>query len=279
LSDEGVCERWVYDPYFQYFTGEEFFQHVFPHERSDLTNWRQRLGDKLELLLAESLRVAHASGALPTKDLERVTVDTTVQPKAVTFPTDPKLLHAAIRGLCRLAKKHWVQLRQSYLRVDTTDILFVCGGAFMIGIKTPRPRRNTEARDRPREFRYVLELPAGRQRDRGRLAGWHGQSARQPPGPPCSPATCPQMISGLILNSATTPDSSAPVSRPRQHPHRVVVARPRSTRDPTAVLGPVDRPPWNLQRRLPGMTLTLNDSPRTHRHATVVSPNNVSAAN
>ena len=36
LSDEEVCERWVYDPYFQYFTGEELFQHVFPHERSDL---------------------------------------------------------------------------------------------------------------------------------------------------------------------------------------------------------------------------------------------------
>jgi Transposase domain (DUF772) len=44
LSDEGVCERWVYDPYFQYFTGEEFFQHEFPHERSDLSHWRKRLG-------------------------------------------------------------------------------------------------------------------------------------------------------------------------------------------------------------------------------------------
>ena len=83
LSDEGVCERWVYDPYFQHFTGEEFFQHQFPHERSDLSHWRKRLGDKLELLLAESLRVAHQSGALRTKDLARVTVDTTVQPKAV----------------------------------------------------------------------------------------------------------------------------------------------------------------------------------------------------
>ena len=48
LSDEGVCDRWVYDPYFQHFTGEEFFQHVFPHERSDLTHWRNRLGDKLD---------------------------------------------------------------------------------------------------------------------------------------------------------------------------------------------------------------------------------------
>jgi hypothetical protein len=80
LSDEGVCERWVHDPYFQHFTGEEFFQHEFPHERSDLSHWRKRLGDKLERLLAESLRVAHESGALRTRDLKRVTVDTTVQP-------------------------------------------------------------------------------------------------------------------------------------------------------------------------------------------------------
>src|SRR5207253_8841338 len=93
LSDAQVCERWVYDPYFQYFTGEEFFPHAFPHERSDLSHWRRRLGNKLELLLAESLRVAHGSGALRTKDLARVTVDTTVQPKNITFPTDAKLLH------------------------------------------------------------------------------------------------------------------------------------------------------------------------------------------
>jgi len=117
LSDEQVCERWVYDPYFQYFTGEEFFQHAFPHERSDLSHWRNRLGDKLELLLAESLRIAHEAGALRSNDLARVTVDTTVQPKAISFPTDAKLLHAAIKGLNRLAKKHAVRLRQSYLRI------------------------------------------------------------------------------------------------------------------------------------------------------------------
>jgi IS5 family transposase len=117
LSDEAVCERWVYDPYFQHFTGEEFFRHEFPHERSDLTNWRQRLGTKLELLLAESLRIAHETGALRTRDIKRVTVDTTVQPKAITFPTDAKLLHAAIKGLNRLAHKCSLRLRQSYLRI------------------------------------------------------------------------------------------------------------------------------------------------------------------
>ena len=120
LSDEGVCERWVHHPYFQFFTNKEFFQHAFPHERSDLSHWRKRLGDKLELLLAESLRVAHDAGALRSQDLKRVTVDTTVQPKAVTFPTDAKLLHAAIKGLNRLAARHRVRLRQSYCRIART---------------------------------------------------------------------------------------------------------------------------------------------------------------
>jgi IS5 family transposase len=117
LSDEEVCARWADSPYFQYVTGEEFFQHAFPHERSGVSHWRKRLGNKLELLLAESLRVAHDSGALRTRDLARVTVDTTVQPKNITFPTDAKLLHAAIKGLNRLARQHGVSLRQSYLRI------------------------------------------------------------------------------------------------------------------------------------------------------------------
>jgi len=117
LSDEGVCERWVYDPYFQYFTGEEFFQHRFPHERSGLTHWRQRIGDKLEVLLQESLRVAHDTGALNKRELGRITVDTTVQPKNVTHPTDAKLMLKAIEQLGRLARKHGVALRQSYVRV------------------------------------------------------------------------------------------------------------------------------------------------------------------
>jgi hypothetical protein len=69
-----------------------------PGKSFSISHWRKRLGDKLELLLAESLRVAHASGVLRSQDLKRVTVDTTVQPKNISFPTDAKLLHAAIRG-------------------------------------------------------------------------------------------------------------------------------------------------------------------------------------
>ena len=117
LSDEQVCERWVYDPYFQYFTGAEFFAHAFPHERSGISHWRKRIGGKLEALLAETLRVAHASGALKPADLARVSVDTTVQPKAVTHPTDAKLMLRAIEKLGGQAKAEGLKLRQSYARL------------------------------------------------------------------------------------------------------------------------------------------------------------------
>ncbi len=117
LSDEQIWDRWVHDPYFQYFTGEEFFQHELLHERSGMSHWRKRIGDHLDILLAESLRIAHDSGALKTRDLARVTVDTTVQPKNVTFPTDAKLLETAIQQLGKLAKDHGVPLRQSYGRL------------------------------------------------------------------------------------------------------------------------------------------------------------------
>ena len=104
LSDEQVWDRWVQDPYFQYFTGEEFFQHVLPHERSGLSHWRGRIGDHLDILLQETLRIAEDSGALNKRDLARVTVDTTVQPKNVAFPTDARLLETAIRQLGKLAR-------------------------------------------------------------------------------------------------------------------------------------------------------------------------------
>src|ERR1044072_6716055 len=129
LSDEGVYERWVYDPYFQHFTGEEFFQHSFPHERSDLSHWRKRLGNKLDLLLAESLRVAHASGALPTRDLPRITVDPTVHPRPSPPRPTPSCCTAAIKGLNRLARRHGVSLRQSYLRLAKHAAMMAAGHA------------------------------------------------------------------------------------------------------------------------------------------------------
>lgn len=126
LSDEVLCARWLENPYYQYFCGELSFCHKLPFDRSSLTRWRQRLGEEqLAALIQESLSVGHKSGALETKDLERVAVDTTVQPKAIAHPTDARLMHRALEKLVRLAKRHGVELRQSYLRVAKRAAIMV----------------------------------------------------------------------------------------------------------------------------------------------------------
>jgi IS5 family transposase len=72
--------------------------------------------EPLVALIQESLSVAHKTGALATGDLDRVVVDTTVQPKAIAHPTDG-LCHRALEKLADLARRHHVPLRQSYRRV------------------------------------------------------------------------------------------------------------------------------------------------------------------
>jgi transposase, IS5 family len=119
LSDEVLCEVWLENPYYQYFCGEEFFGHRLPFDRSSMTHWRNRMGaERLQALLQESLAAATRSGAIKPADLARAVVDTTVQPKNVTFPTDAKLVNRAREKLVTLAKKLGVELRQSYARVD-----------------------------------------------------------------------------------------------------------------------------------------------------------------
>lgn len=118
LSDEAVCTRYLDSPYVQLFCGETHFQHALPLDRSSMTRWRQRIGaERLEVLLAESVAAAQRGGAVEERHLRRVTIDTTVQPKAVTHPTDSKLLQRGIEILARLARRHGIRLRQSYLRV------------------------------------------------------------------------------------------------------------------------------------------------------------------
>src|SRR5262249_10272996 len=124
LSDEALCDRWGENPYFQYFSGEEFFQHALLFDRSSLTGWRPRMGgEKLQVVLPEGRAVATRTDAMKPSDLARVVIDTTVQPKAVMFPTDAKLLNRARERLVRLTKKLGVSLRQSYRRVGKLALI------------------------------------------------------------------------------------------------------------------------------------------------------------
>ncbi|ASG25073.1 IS5 family transposase [Nitrospirillum viridazoti] len=127
---EATVKRYNYDSH------EQFEQHLnalvgaynfaMPFDRSSMSRWRQRLGEeRLAALIQESLRVAQATGALSTKDLARVAVDTTVQPKAIAHPTDARLTHKAIEKLVAFAKDNGITLRQSYLRVAKKAAIMV----------------------------------------------------------------------------------------------------------------------------------------------------------
>lgn len=117
-SDESVVERWVENPYWQSFCGEQYMQHKLPIDPSSMTRWRNRVGDDLfEKLLSLTINAAKAYGLVKANDLNQVNVDTTVQEKAIAFPTDARLYHKARRTLVREAKWRGIQLRQSCLRV------------------------------------------------------------------------------------------------------------------------------------------------------------------
>jgi IS5 family transposase len=120
LSDEETCAAWLENPYFQAFCGETHFQHRLPFDRSSMTRRRKRIGaDDLEALLAETIAVAVKTKAVSQRQLERMTVDTTVQTKAVAHPIDSHLILRAIEWLNRLARRHQINLRQSFLRLAT----------------------------------------------------------------------------------------------------------------------------------------------------------------
>jgi IS5 family transposase len=123
-SEDEVVKRWPENPYWQYLCGETFFQHRPPIARSGLSKWRKRIGGKgLEALLQQTLTVGLDSGAVKETSLKRVSVDTTVQPKAITHPTDAKLLNRSRERLVRLARQQNIRLRQSYRRKGSEAVL------------------------------------------------------------------------------------------------------------------------------------------------------------
>ena len=112
-SDESVVERWVENPYWQYFTGEDFFQNKQPFDPSEFVHFRKRLKEKgLEFFLSQTLAL-HPEA----KNEKEVQIDTTVQEKNITFPTDAKLAKEVIDNCTKIADKQGVKQRQTYKRV------------------------------------------------------------------------------------------------------------------------------------------------------------------
>lgn len=122
-SDETVVARWVENPYWQYFCGEEHFRHQLPIDPSQMTRFRKRLGEEgCEFMLSLTVQVGLETKTVSRASLAVVNVDTTVQDKAIAFPTDARLYHKARGALVRQAKRAGVDLRQSYERLSRTAL-------------------------------------------------------------------------------------------------------------------------------------------------------------
>jgi IS5 family transposase len=118
VSDESVVVRWVENPYWQYFCGFTAMQHELPLHPTAMVKWRGRVGaEKLALLLQETISLALREKQVSPKEIAQVNVDTTVQEKNITHPTDAKLYLKAILKLGRAARNRGISLRQSYVRV------------------------------------------------------------------------------------------------------------------------------------------------------------------
>lgn len=110
VSDESVVEQWSENIYYQYFCGETSFVSGAPCEASELVHFRHRIGEKgIELILKESIRI---NGEDSNDD--NVNIDTTVQEKNITFPTDAKLHKKIIKKCQAIAAEEQLPIRQTY---------------------------------------------------------------------------------------------------------------------------------------------------------------------
>jgi transposase, IS5 family len=115
ISDEQIVATWVENPYWQYFCGEQYFRHDLPIDPSLMTGFRNRIGqDGCEFILGLTVQTGLATKTIAASSLSVVNVDTTVQDKAVAFPTDARLLNKARISVVKLATKLGIQLRQPY---------------------------------------------------------------------------------------------------------------------------------------------------------------------
>jgi len=118
LSDDDVVAAWVENPYWQFFSGMQFFSHQAPIDPSSMTRWRSRLGASgAESMLKGILETGLKINAIKPSDFERINVDTTVQTKAIRYPSDARLCDRVRERLVKIARKEGLKIKQSYTRV------------------------------------------------------------------------------------------------------------------------------------------------------------------
>ena len=115
LSDEELVERWAENVQWQFFSGMEYYEPRLPCDATQIGRFRRLLGEQgLEQLLKATIECAVDIKAIKPAEFERVIVDSTVQPKAVAYPVDSRLLEIARHKVVSAAKRAGIKLKQTY---------------------------------------------------------------------------------------------------------------------------------------------------------------------
>jgi len=112
FSDEAIVDRWIENPYWQYFSGEKVFQTKKPFDPTEFIHFRNRIGKEGAEKLLKVLIQLFGKEAQE----KEVLIDSTVQEKNITYPTDAKLHKRIIDKVNKIAKEEGIILRQTYTR-------------------------------------------------------------------------------------------------------------------------------------------------------------------
>ena len=119
MSDDEVLVGWIENPYWQYFCSGKFCEHILPMDSASVSRWRMKIGGSgPEELLLETIQTGIRTGKIRKHHLELMNVASTVQMKAVRFPTDARLYDLSRVRLVKMAKERGITLRQTYSRVS-----------------------------------------------------------------------------------------------------------------------------------------------------------------
>jgi IS5 family transposase len=149
LSDEDVVAAWVENPYWQHFSGNQYFEHTAPMDPTVMSRFRKRIGEAgAEELLKETIEAGLKLKTIKPHHLKRVNVDTTVQEKEVRYPTDARLYNRARERLVKAASERGIGLRQNYN--------FVAKHQLLMSHRYAHARQMNRSRKCTRKLRTIL---------------------------------------------------------------------------------------------------------------------------